>query len=63
VELAINHCTLLPADVESDIASIVLLPAAGIVDLLDRVATLLDHLDQMLEDVESIIMTRRAILT
>lgn len=50
VEFAVNHCALLPVDLESDIASILLLPAAEVVDLPGRVATLLDHLDQLLEN-------------
>jgi hypothetical protein len=50
VEFAVNHCALLPANMEADLASILLLTDADIVDLPFRVASLLDHLDQMLED-------------
>ena len=49
IEFAINHCKLLPANMEADIASILLLTAADIPQLPGRVAGLLDHLDQILE--------------
>jgi hypothetical protein len=49
VEFAVNNCALLPVNMESDIASILLLNAADIPDLPNRVGRLLDHLDQMLE--------------
>jgi hypothetical protein len=48
VELARKRCTVLPANMEADLASILLLTAEGIVDLPNRLARLLDHLDQML---------------
>jgi hypothetical protein len=49
VELATRNCTLLPANMEVDLASILLLTEAEIVELPSRVATLLDHLDRLLE--------------
>lgn len=50
VEFAVNHCASLPANMESDIASILLPAAADVSDLPVRLASLLDHLDQMLEN-------------
>jgi hypothetical protein len=49
VEFAVNNCKLLPANMEVDIASILLLNAADISDLPTRVTRLLDRLDQVLE--------------
>jgi hypothetical protein len=48
IELARNRCPVLPADIETDLASILLLTAEDIADLPNRLARLLDHLDQML---------------
>lgn len=50
VEFAINHCRILPANMEADIASILLLPTADIPELLGRISGLLNRLDQMLEN-------------
>ena len=50
VEFAVNHCATLPANMESDIASILLPAAADVSDLPVRLAGLLNHLDQMLEN-------------
>jgi hypothetical protein len=49
VELACKRCPILPANMEADLASILLLTAEDIVDLPTRLTRLLDHLDQMLE--------------
>lgn len=49
VEFALKNCSLLPANIEADLASILLLSAVDITDLPARVARLLDHLDQLLE--------------
>jgi hypothetical protein len=49
VEFALNNCGLLPANMEADIASILLLNEADIPDLPNRVNRLLDCLDQMLK--------------
>ncbi len=50
VEGARARCAVLPANMEADLASILLLTAADIADLPARLARLLDHLDQMLEN-------------
>jgi len=49
VEFARKNCPVLPANMEKDLASILLLTAADIADLPTRLGRLLDHLDQMLE--------------
>ena len=49
VEFALSRCTVLPVDMEADLASILLLTAEDIGDLPNRLARLLDHLDQMLD--------------
>jgi hypothetical protein len=50
VEFALNDCNLLPVNMEADITSIMLLNEADVSDLPARIAKLLDHLDQMLEN-------------
>jgi hypothetical protein len=49
VEFARKRCPVLPANMETDLASILLLTAEDIVDLPNRLGKLIDHLDQMLE--------------
>ena len=49
VEFALNHCHLLPANMQADLASILLLNGADVLDLPARVARLLDHFDRLLE--------------
>ena len=49
VEFALNQCPLLPANMQADLASILLLTGADVPDLPARVARLLDHLDRLLE--------------
>jgi hypothetical protein len=49
VEGARARCAVLPANMKADLAAILLLTAADIGDLPARLAKLLDHLDQMLE--------------
>ncbi len=49
VEFARKRCAVLPANMEADLASILLLPAADMAELPARVDNLLDHLDQLLE--------------
>jgi hypothetical protein len=50
VEFSLNNCNLLPVNMEADITSIMLLNEADVSDLPARIAKLLDHLDQMLEN-------------
>ena len=50
LEFAVNNCNLIPVNMESDIASILLLNAEDISEVPTRVTRLLDHLDQMLEN-------------
>ena len=49
VEFALKNCPLLPYNMESDLDSLLLLTTADIADLPARLARLLDHLDQLLE--------------
>ena len=49
VEFARKRCAVLPANMEADLTSILLLTAADIADLPKRLARLLDQMDQMLE--------------
>ncbi len=49
VEFTRNRCAVLPANMEADLASILLLTAADMAELPARVDNLLDHLDQILE--------------
>lgn len=48
VELALSTCDQLPAQMEADLAAILLLSEATVADLPGRVATLLDRLDELL---------------
>lgn len=50
VEFAVNNCKILPLGMEAEMVSILLLSAAEISELPNRVAGLLDHLDQLLEN-------------
>jgi hypothetical protein len=50
VEFTATNCNLIPVNMELDIASILLLEASDISDLPIRVAGLLDHLDELLEN-------------
>lgn len=50
VELALKNCNSLPANMETDIRSILLTTTANFSGLPGRVARLLDRLDRMLED-------------
>jgi len=49
VEQAQSRCARLPVDMPLDVAAVLAASAAGDPRLLDRVETLLDHLDQLLE--------------
>jgi len=49
IEYAVNNCSLLPIDMETNIASILLTTNADVSDLPVRVARLLDHLDHTLD--------------
>jgi hypothetical protein len=49
VEFALNHCQLLPANMETDITSLLLMTSEDIAGLSGRVTHLLDQLDQLLE--------------
>lgn len=50
IEFAVNNCPILPVNMETDMASILLLPTADISELPGRIAGLLDRLDEMLEN-------------
>jgi hypothetical protein len=50
VDLALKNCNSLPANMEKDIHSILLITATNVSGLPRRVARLLDRLDQMLDD-------------
>jgi len=50
VEFAVNHCKLLPQNIETDITSILQLTKADIPNLPMRISHLLDQLDQLLVD-------------
>jgi len=50
LEFALQNCPVLPADLETDLASILLLNLAEIPQLPGRISGFLDRLDQMLEN-------------